>query len=69
MSTPKIFDTCRPRSDILKGGLTDSEFAADLAKVILKEGSADYIKHKLPIDRGLSANYRIAVPNACTDEK
>ena len=32
MNTPTVFDTCRPRADVLAGG-GESEFAADLSRV------------------------------------
>ena len=41
MTVPTIFETCRPRSDVL-AGITDAEFAADLAQVLTDAGSADY---------------------------
>lgn len=37
-----IFETCQPREDILKGSVTDADFAADVAQVIKGEGSLDY---------------------------
>ena len=33
MTVPAVFDTCRPRRDVL-AGLTDADFAADLAQVL-----------------------------------
>ena len=38
MTVPTIFDTCRPRADVLTGAMTEADFAADLAQVILGEG-------------------------------
>ena len=34
MAVPTIFDLCTPRADILAGGISDSDFAADLAHVV-----------------------------------
>ena len=42
MTVPTIFETCRPREDVLKGGTTKDDFAADLAQVIKDEGSEEY---------------------------
>ena len=41
MTVPTIFETCRPRDDVL-AGITDADFAADLAQVIRGEGSDEY---------------------------
>lgn len=41
MTVPSIFDTCRPRRDV-RGGITDADFAADLAQVITGRGSQEY---------------------------
>ena len=42
MST--IFDLCTPREDVLKGAITESDFAADLSQVIRgKDGPAEYL--------------------------
>lgn len=43
MTVPTIFDTCLPRPDVLEGTVTEADFAADLAQVIVGEGSADYL--------------------------
>ena len=43
MTVPTIFDTCRPRADVLTGAMTEADFAADLAQVILGEGHAEYL--------------------------
>jgi hypothetical protein len=43
MSVPTIFELCRPRADVLKGAITEADFAADLAQVIKGTGSADYL--------------------------
>ena len=39
MTIPTLFETCRPRADVLKGTITESDFAADLAQVIIKTKS------------------------------
>ncbi len=43
MTIPTIFETCRPRPDILSGAMKEEDFAADLAQVIRKTGSAEYV--------------------------
>ena len=43
MTIPKIFETCRPRADVLKGAITEADFAADLAQVIIGTGNAEYL--------------------------
>ena len=43
MTIPAIFETCRPRADVLKGTITEADFAADLAQVIAGSGSAEYL--------------------------
>ena len=40
---PTIFETCRPRADVLEGTITEADFAADLAQVITGEGNAEYL--------------------------
>ena len=42
MTVPTIFDTCRPREDVLRGAVTEADFAADLAQVITGGGSPEY---------------------------
>ena len=42
MTTPTIFETCRPRDDVLSGAIADADFAADLAAVITGRGSVQY---------------------------
>ncbi len=37
-----LFEICSPRSDILKGDIRESDFAADLAQVINKTAPAEY---------------------------
>lgn len=43
MTVPTIFDSCRPRPDVLSGSVTEADFAADLAQVIVGEGRDDYV--------------------------
>ena len=43
MTIPTIFETCRPRADVLRGTITEADFAADLAQVIAGSGSAEYL--------------------------
>ena len=42
MKIPTIFETCRPRADILSGSVADADFAADLAQVIRGHASEEY---------------------------
>ena len=42
MTIPNIFETCQPRADIIKGSVTEADFAADLAQVISGQGSGEY---------------------------
>ncbi len=42
MTIPTIFDTCRPRADILAGSVADADFAADLAQVVAGRASEEY---------------------------
>ena len=42
MKVPTIFKTCRPREDVLRGAVTESDFAADLAQVVAGRGSKAY---------------------------
>lgn len=42
MKVPTIFETCRPREDVLRGAITESDFAADLAQVVAGRGSRAY---------------------------
>ncbi len=46
MTVPTIFDTCRPRTDVLKGRISEADFAADLAQVILGKGNEEYLDPK-----------------------
>ena len=43
MTVPTIFETCRPRADVLAGAVADADFAADLAQVIAGKGNAEYL--------------------------
>ena len=43
MTIPTIFETCRPRADVLKGAITEADFAADLAQVVIGTGNAEYL--------------------------
>ena len=42
MTVPTIFDTCRPREDVLRGAIAEADFAADLARVVVGRGSGEY---------------------------
>ena len=42
MAVPTIFETCRPRADVLAGSVAEADFAADLAEVVTGRGSAQY---------------------------
>jgi hypothetical protein len=42
MVAPTIFESCQPREDILRGAVTDADFAADLASVVSGAGSPAY---------------------------
>ena len=41
--TPTIFETCRPRADVLEGSVAEADFAADLAQVIVGKGNDEYL--------------------------
>ena len=43
MTIPTIFETCRPRPDVLKGAVAEADFAADLAQVIAGRGPREYL--------------------------
>src|ERR1700674_3632322 len=43
MSLPTIFNTCRPRADVLAGTIRDDEFMADLSRVVNGTAPADYL--------------------------
>ena len=38
-AAPTIFDTCRPRADVLAGAAAEADFAADLARTVGGEGA------------------------------
>src|SRR5689334_8759673 len=41
--TTSIFDICKPRDDVLKGAITEADFAADLSQVVRgKDGPDEY---------------------------
>ena len=42
MSLPTIFETCTPRQDVLSGTISDSDFAANLARVLRGDATPDY---------------------------
>ena len=42
MTIATIFDTCRPRSDVLHGRISDADFAADLASVVSGSKATEY---------------------------
>lgn len=44
MTLSSIFDLCVPREDVLKGAVTEADFAADLAQVIRGKGPDEYVK-------------------------
>ncbi len=43
MTIRTIFETCRPRADVLHGTVAEADFAADLAQVVTGKGSAEYV--------------------------
>lgn len=43
MSIRPIFDTCRPRGDVMHGTVAEADFAADLAQVVTGGGSPEYV--------------------------
>ena len=43
MTIPTIFETARPREDVLKGAIAEADFAADLAQVVAGRGGAEYL--------------------------
>ena len=43
MSIPTIFETCRPRGDVLAGVIADADFAADLASVVSGRAGPEYL--------------------------
>ena len=42
MTVPTIFETCQPRDDVLRGTISEADFAADLAQVITGKGHEEY---------------------------
>lgn len=42
MTLPSIFDLCKPRDDVAKGTISDSDYAANLANVLTGSASHDY---------------------------
>ncbi len=43
MTVPTIFETARPREDVLRGAFADADFAADLAQVVARRGDSHYL--------------------------
>ena len=43
MTIPTIFETSRPRSDVLRGAIAEADFAADLAQVVAGRGGTEYL--------------------------
>ena len=43
MTIPTIFETSRPREDVLRGAVAEADFAADLAQVVAGRGGAEYL--------------------------
>ena len=39
MTIPTIFETCTPRSDVLRGEIAEADFAADLTSVVAGQPS------------------------------
>ena len=46
MPLPTVFDLCTPRDDVLDGTITDSDFAANLARVLRGDATPDYLDPK-----------------------
>ncbi len=44
MTLPNIFDLCKPRDDVAKGTIADSDYAANLANVLTGRASRDYVQ-------------------------
>ena len=42
MAIPTIYDTCRPRSDILHGRISAADFDSDLASVVSGSKATEY---------------------------
>ena len=43
MTISTIFETSRPRGDVLRGAIAEADFAADLAQVVAGRGGAEYL--------------------------
>ena len=43
MTIKTIFETCRPRADVLHGTVAEADLAADLAQVVTGQGSQEYV--------------------------
>ena len=43
MTVSRIFDTCRPRADVLDGSVAEADYAADLARVVVGRGHGAYL--------------------------
>ncbi|MDA9436274.1 ATP-binding protein [Bradyrhizobium sp. CCBAU 51627] len=46
MTVPTVFDLCTPRQDVRDGSISDSDFAANLSRVLRGDASADYADPK-----------------------
>jgi hypothetical protein len=46
MNLPTVFDLCTPRDDVLDGTISDSDFAANLARVLRGDATPDYLDPK-----------------------
>ena len=44
MTSPTIFELCRPRRDVLAGSISESDFAADLAQVLRGQAPEEYLE-------------------------
>ena len=42
MTVPTVFDLCTPRQDVRDGSISDSDFAANLSRVLRGDATADY---------------------------
>ena len=43
MTVPAVFETCRPRDDVLAGSIAEADFAADLAQVVTGKAGSAYL--------------------------
>ena len=50
MTTPTIFETCRPRRDVLSGAVADADFAAHFASVVSRVRSPVHHDPDCPAD-------------------